>query len=602
MTLLVSMPSAASGEEALSPAEGGITPISNVAGKKLIRGAREIRHASQAMMEIKDPEKKAAFLQEKVASWQDKGIDGVMFFLHHGRWWQVPGPTYDELKPEIDAFKSVKDWGRLTDNFMWTYSTVWTPDGKVQDWFDDGDWQAVCANTRLAARLAKECGFKGILLDWEQYGGRGKGIWKYPFSYKRYADEGYKAAGEAEPRSFLEIAARVRQRGNEYGEALTSAYPDIVLMVAPSLYGGIYKETVTETGGDLSASGSGLLAAFIDGLLLGLGKQASLVAAFEGTYLDSTYRDMLIARDRELRLSLVLSKAPELARKRISFCAAIWTDAGFAPLTLTEDGFKGIDFSATDLRVNQRDPERHKHAAHNALAVSDKYAWLYGEKPWITLEETPLMRQYWQANVDAHEPMDLGWAPETKWDLTDYSAKEREMALEDAAFWAKAEKDGWKVAVQLPIHWRFRFSVGKQLRFRKHWPKGDFDDSSWPLISILKCWQSQSIPASGQGVYRTNFDVPTDVDPDTQEVVLAFGAYSAGPPATELGDLASWADICVNGKPYPLEFPEKKQMLDVSGSIKPGQSNRVGIRVINASGPAFLMGHVKLLVREKQSN
>ena len=107
--LLVSLAAGAIGEPALSPAEGGTVPLSNVAGKKLIRGAREVRHVSQALLEIEDPGKKATFLQEKVASWQDKGIDGVMFFLKHGSWWQVPGPTYEDLKPEIDAFQSVRD-------------------------------------------------------------------------------------------------------------------------------------------------------------------------------------------------------------------------------------------------------------------------------------------------------------------------------------------------------------------------------------------------------------------------------------------------------------------------------------------------------------
>ena len=159
-----------------------------------------------------------------------------MFFLKHQRWWQVPGPTYDELKPEIDAFQSIKNWGRLTDNFLWTYSTVWVPGGKAPDWFNDDDWQANCANARLAARVIRECGFKGMLLDLEGYGGPGTGVWKHPFSYRMYADGGYKAGGEAKPKSFVEVAAKVRQRGEEWGEALTSVYPDIVLLVAGSLY------------------------------------------------------------------------------------------------------------------------------------------------------------------------------------------------------------------------------------------------------------------------------------------------------------------------------------------------------------------------------
>ena len=581
--LLGSLTAGVTGEQALGPPEGGTVPLSNVAGKKLIRAAKETRHVSQDLQGIKDPAEKTAFLQETIDSWQDKGIDGAMFYLRHQRWWQVPGPTYEDVKPEIDAFQSIKDWGRLTDNFLWTYSTVWVAGGKVPDWFNDGDWEAVCANTRLAARLAKECGFKGILLDWEQYGGHGVGVWRMPFYYKHYADEGYKVGGEAEPRPFLEVAAKVRQRGREYAEALTGVYPEIVLLVAASLYSDTYWESVMEKGGDLRACATALMPAFVDGLLLGLDERASLVSACERTYLDSTYADMLAVRDLALRRALVMSTVPELARKRIEFAPGIWTDAGW-----------GKDrFSPTDVRVNQRDPEQHKHATHNALAASDRYAWFYGAMPWLTEEATPLMKAYWEATREAHRPMDLDWEPAPNWDLTDYSAHDEQMAANDAAFWVQAEADGWSVAVELPIHWRFRFSAGNQLRYRKPWHKADIDDRSWSPISCLKCWQSQGMPANGQAVYRVNFDAPADIDPAAHDIRLAFSAYSAGSPSEEKG-LMSWADIAVNGKGYPI-----RPMVDVAESIRPGARNRVGIRIINHAGPAFLTGHVKLLVRER---
>ena len=581
VSLMVSLVTSAIGEQALSPPEGGTVPMSNVAGKKLIRAAREIRHVTQDMEAIKSPAEKARFLQDKVASWQDKGIDGVMFVVRNGQWWQVPALTYEDVKQEINAFKSVEDWGRLTDNFLWTSSTLWWA-GQVPDWFNDGDWEAICTGTRLAARLCKESGFKGLVFDWEQYGGRGKGVWIRPFYYKHYAAEGYKGASETEPRPFPEVAAKVRQRGREYAQALTSVYPEIVLMVAPSLYSGPYREAAKETG-DLRECGPGLVPAFIDGLLLGLDERASLVSACEKTYLDMTYADLLTARDQALRQALVMSTVPELARRRIQFAAGIWTDAGW-----------GKDrFSPTDARVNQRDPEQHKHATHNALAASDDYAWLYGEMPWLTEEATPLMKAYWKATEDARQPMDLDWAPEPEWDLTDYSAVNEQMAAKDAASWAQAEKDGWRVAVELPTWWRFLFSPGNKLRYRKYWYKGDIDDSAWPLISCLKCWQSQGMPANGQAVYRVSFDVPADIDATTQDIQLSFGAFSAGEPAGEKG-LASWADFTLNGKGYPM-----RPMSDVAESIRPGERNRVGIRVINRAGPALLMGHVKLLVRDR---
>lgn len=86
---------------------------------------------------------------------------------------------------------------------------------------------------------------------------------------------------------------------------------------------------------------------------------------------------------------------------------------------------------------------------------------------------------------------------------------------------------------------------------------------------------------------------PADGDPAAQDIRLAFGAFSAGLPSEEKG-LFSWADVIVNGKGYPM-----KHMVDIAPSIRPGECNRVGIRVINYAGPAGLMGRVKLMVRDR---
>lgn len=580
--LIISMSSVTSWAEVLSPAEGGKIPISNVAGKKLIRAAREGRHFCQDLAQIEERAKKAQFVQENVQAWQDKGVDGMTFTIKSGQWWRIPPLTYEEIQSTIEAFKSVKDWGRLTDNFLWTSSSVWV-NTRAADWLSDEDWTDVLTNTRLAARLAKECRFKGIVLDMEQYNCHSTGVWRIPFNYKRYATEGYKVAGEANPRPFLEMAAIVRQRGKQYAEALTSVYPDIVLFVF-GLYENTWREVLVDTDGLLTDTSLTLWPAFVDGLLLGLDERATLISATEATYCDTRYKDMLFVRDQALRQSLVLSTVPELARKRITFSVGIWTDAGWGP----------DRFSDTDVRVNQRDPECHKHAVHNALAASDKYAWLYGEMPWLTAKPTHLMQQYWQATREGRHPQDLSWGPEPNWDFTDYTEHNAKMSERDAAFWTAVGKEGWKVAVELPIQWRFWFDADNQLRYRSYLLKNT-NDSSWFFINSLKCWQSQGTVANGAAVYRTRFDAPADLDPAIQEIVLAFGEYSPGSPKEETG-LFSWMDVTVNGKGYPM-----KHLIDVSGSIKPGESNLVAVRVVNKSGPAGLMGSVKLMIRDGKS-
>jgi hypothetical protein len=157
--------------------------------------------------------------------------------------------------------------------------------------------------------------------------------------------------------------------------------------------------------------------------------------------------------------------------------------------------------------------------------------------------------------------------------------------------------DGWKVAVELPDQWRFRFDCQLQIRYKRYWyrPNNDIDLRSWPLINILKCWQSQGTRANGVGIYRTEFDVPKNLNPKRQEIVLGFGAHSAG---KSLGPgLRPEIVALMNTKKGLLM---DTGFADVSEVIKPGEPNRVSVRVINHAGPAGLMGHVKLLVREKK--
>ena len=564
--------------------DGGKIPASNVAGKKLIRAEGEsLGFCGAGSIAEMD-------LPAKVKLWQETGLDGLVFSVAshdkakcdlltgqdkgyrnmQGLWWNVLPRTYEEFLPEIEAFQSVKDWGRLTDNFLRTMSSV-SGDTRLPDWFNDKDWEVVLANNAIAARIAKESGFKGLVLDVEDYDFPTKGVWRIPFNYGLYEDSTYKIGGEAKPKPFLEVAAKVRERGRQYAEAISAVYPDMTLFVWPDLY-----ELEGPTGFRRL-----LYPAFFDGLLLGLDERATLVAGTELTYGDSQYANMLIFRDQSKEQALILSSVPELARKRITFSVGIWTDAGVHP----------DRFSDTDVRINHRDPERHKHAVHNALAASDKYAWQWGEISWLKANPTPLMREYWQANIDGHQPQDLEWGPEPVWDMTDYTAHDADMAHKDAAFWVEKEEEGWKVAVELPVYWKFRFDPELLMNFRSG-PLHDYssplkDDSAWPFISILKCWQSQGTMANGPAIYRVRFDAPKELDPATQEIMLAFGGFS---PGGAVGSVDSWMNVYGN---------KVEPMIDVTQSIKPGQSNFVAVKVLNRVGPAGLMGHVKLLVRNK---
>ncbi len=558
---------------------------SNVDGKKLIRAGDDLERMWGASSIA------AADLPAKIAVLQDAGYDGLVFSIASsdkskgypvmtGQWWNCAvRRSYEEYVPEIKAFQSVKKWGRITDNFTRAMPAVWGSNMKCQDWFSDEDWDVVLSNATVMAKVVKDCGLKGVMLDTEQYDHHAQGVWHYPWNYPLYAESGYKAAGEAKPKTFAEVAAKVEERGRQYGEAITKDFPDLTLIVIAGMYENAWTSALTTSKEfTLEKCTYALYPAFLDGLLQGLDKRAKIIAGTETTYLDSQYKEMLVIRDAELQQAQMLSKYKDLTRKRITFSAGIWTDAGW-----------GADrFSNTDVAVNQRDPERHMHAVHNALAASDEYAWQWGEMgDWLSPTPTTLIKEYWKANVEGHNPQNLDWAPEPKWDMTDYSKYEADNAKADSAFWAEAKNGGWKIAVELPDYWKFIFDTETLVRYRGQWLSPDFDDRSWQYLSVLKCWQSQSVKANGPAVYRTRFKVPADIDPKTQEVVLAFAGF---PP--DDAKKTGWMDVHLNGKAYPI-----RHIIDVTDSIIPGKENFVGVRVINKSGPAGLTGHVKLMVR-----
>ena len=357
-----------------------------VAAGKLIRVGSELCSRMLGSPSISD-----ANLPARVPVWQDTGLDGLVFSLasHEplhgernmtGQWWNLVARDYDEFVPEIQAFQAVTNWGRLTDNFLWSSIALWgTPVYTSQDWFNDAHWDILTNNVAIQARIALECNFKGILLDVEQYDHHGEGPWRYPFNYAYYSTEGFLLAGEPAPRPLAEVSTQVYARARLYAETVCDAFPDLTLILIPAIYrpAPLSDEEV-------------LYPVFVDGLLAGLDSQARLVCGTEYTYALTEFGDIAAVCDQTAVQFLNRSADPELMDAGAAMAVGIWTDAG-------------PEYSDTDPNVNHRNPEQHETATRNALAVSQDYAWLYGEKSYyLTTNPTPLMLEYWQATVDAH--------------------------------------------------------------------------------------------------------------------------------------------------------------------------------------------------------
>src|SRR6185436_14184718 len=133
---------------------------------------------TKKLIEFGWDEPDTSFMRKNIEQMEKTPFDGVVF---HAKWakpdgspggdfmWDCWGKrtfTIQELQPALDDLKSTK-FTKLKYNFLRFNTTPSKDQWSKEDWF--GDFSAILANAKLAARIAKEGGQKGILFDIEQY-------------------------------------------------------------------------------------------------------------------------------------------------------------------------------------------------------------------------------------------------------------------------------------------------------------------------------------------------------------------------------------------------------------------------------------------------
>ncbi len=114
-----------------------------------------------------------------------------------------PRWKYEYFRHDIENLKNTK-FRKFTDNFL----SLCVNPGNA-DWFSDSQWELICNNFAIASRIAKETGMRGFKLDIEEYG-KNK-MWQFDPSKGRTREETHRM---------------VRKRGQEFGKALFSSFPD----------------------------------------------------------------------------------------------------------------------------------------------------------------------------------------------------------------------------------------------------------------------------------------------------------------------------------------------------------------------------------------
>lgn len=272
----------------------------------------------------------------------------------------------------IDDLKACR-FQRFTDNFLLVNANP----GRV-DWFDDAGWESIVDHWRIAARVAKQSGCKGILFDPEPY--------TPPYAQFRYA---------AQPRRrqhpFEEYYRKARQRGEKVIRAVAEEDPQITVFC-------YFLNSVAATAAGradprpgLAALGYGLLPPFVDGWLDAAPPTLTFVDGCESAYRYNSRADFLQAavRIRGDCQELVSPENRAKYRAQVQVGFGLYLDAYWNPkdskwAAWYIDGLGGP-------RV-----ERLRANARTALAVADRYVWIYGEKfRWWPTPHGRVREQTW---------------------------------------------------------------------------------------------------------------------------------------------------------------------------------------------------------------
>jgi len=565
----------------------------------------------------------AEVFARKVREIEATGLDGIAINFSGGQytdargreqerdmrfWWVHSRPVQiKNIQHGIDALKGV-DFGRLQHNFLTMYTSgmnslaspeqffIWDSEkydtsryrpfwpgkaGTNQSWPKDPYqyFNAFKQNMLLAAKICKELGLVGFLLDQETYTDNGMGPMHHPWVMEVFDED-------------LEtIQARMRKNVAEVFRAVCEEYPEIVILLIPGGRYGSFKYTYEE-------HNDGLVKAFSDGVLLGLGPKASVYDGGEGSYDMTLHKRFANFKTVTREMGLMYSDVPEIYRKRMKYSFGVWMDyrsSIYGGWPSNQSHFTARDFET---------------ALHNALYESDGYVWIYSEAAimwsakWRKVKNPNVQPNVPQAYLDAirncktPRPLDRRRDPrgadkeplpapaasyKTKGDSFETAAPGMELIAEI--------KDGWGIhfdSEDIGL-WSggFRYNPKEWPRIDEWW-RTRRDKIEWQPIEVGEFWERQGHRYNGKAWYRVQFKVPENYRGRKIYIVLGglsdqFNVY-----------LNIWDDIrsghtSVGGDPITIQ----------PNAIKYGdEENSLTVQINNNSGPGGIYKPVWLAVEK----
>jgi len=348
-----------------------------------------------------------AFLRAHIARMERKPFDGVVLRL------TVPGVAPDlanfswhladhryqwpELRPAVEELRAVQ-FRRFRHNFL---RINLNSTERQLDLRDDAAWETLLANLGHAARITRDSGLRGLMVDPEAYAepdlldGRPR---FNVFDYRR------RALRDAD---FEEYRSAAFRRGQQAAATLGDAAADLVLLFAFA-YSFPCRSSLPET-----EQPYGLLPAFVDGILVAKPKGMLVVEGHEPSYpfrschqFQEAYRRLRVECRR-------LSLSPQQYDQDLQIGFGIWMDneSGQRCAAFRAEG-KPCPWADPTLYPeearHQVDPRLFGEAVASALDLTDQYVWIYSEEPkWWTAAQPD------GENLPAEFVQAIEWARET---------------------------------------------------------------------------------------------------------------------------------------------------------------------------------------------
>ena len=327
--------------------------------KKIISGGREFGlqrpvDFPEIVKQLEDGPYDGISLGFEAVSSEDSTIKASM-----GNAWRNVKWKKEWFKKDAELLKNTPK-GKLTDNFIRVYiSTAYGSKDSAADrleWDNDEQWASFTNNLGVLAWYVKEAGFKGLMLDPEDYAKP---------EVKQYSwlptDGDYKTTCKL-----------ARKRGGEMMSAMVKEYPDITLFFywLISLRMNLLLSENTDIA---TAHNKDLWIPFVNGMLDAATPQTIIIDGYENYFLQGAEFNKHYELIKNRALNLVVPENREKYRDQVLYCPPLYmasfiSDESFPYYLPPLNGSRSLRFlnNLTD-----------------ALDVTDKYVWIWSEDGMI---------------------------------------------------------------------------------------------------------------------------------------------------------------------------------------------------------------------------